>query len=494
MNIKEIFITIIITLICGLLIGLNFFANKFVLKADSIYKVYVDGNVIGYIDNDEELYSIINNRQKEIKEKYKVDNVYPPENFQIVKTNSYNVTISPAEEIYEKLSEIESFTIEGYIISVKAEKDSFNIYVLDKDVFDKSIHEFVSAFVSNDDYNNYINNTQKEIETTGKIIEKMYFDETITIKKGYVDVNNKIFTKEKDLTQYLLFGENAKIKNYTVKAGDTIESVSDANKLNPIEFLIANPTYTSKESLLKIGDTVNITLIDPMLTLTSEITEVSDVKDNYERKIVYDTNKSPDFSEITTPGVTGITRIKSYYVVKNGEMQPGVAIDPKKEIITERVDEVVTKGRPQYSGGSYIDTGDTWGWPTNTPYVITSGFGYRWGSLHEGIDISGTGYGSPIYASLDGEVVSSQNGGMVGWQAGYNVVIKHDNGYYTVYAHMVPNSMLVKVGERVSRGQRVGSMGQSGVAYGTHLHFGLYLGEPYHGGRPLNPLTLWSNR
>ena len=170
------------------------------------------------------------------------------------------------------------------------------------------------------------------------------------------------------------------------------------------------------------------------------------------------------------------------------------------KVIVEKVDEVTTRGRyyepGPYQGnagsGSYVDTGDAWGWPTNTPYMITSGFGYRWGSLHEGIDISGTGYGSPIYASLDGEVVNAQNGGMVGWQAGYNVVIRHNNGYYTVYAHMVPGSILVSVGQHVSRGQRIGSMGQSGLAFGTHCHFAVYNGVPYGGGTPFNPLLLWS--
>ena len=498
MKAKEILITIFLTLLVSFLFALNLFANKIVLRAESVYKVYIDGNIIGYIDNDDELYNIINNRQKEIKSKYKVKKVYPPENFEIVKTNTYNVTLSSAEEIYNKMAQLESFTIEGYIINIKNDDNKVTINVLDKDIFDRAIHNFVSAFISDEDYNNYINETQAEIETTGKIIEKMYFDETITIKKGYVDVNEKIFTKETELSQYLLFGPNAQIKNYTIKAGDTIETVSEENKLNPQEFLIANPEYTSKDSLLKIGAKVNITLIKPIITLSYEVNEVSDTEIAYEKKIVYDSSKPAGYSEITTPGVTGITRITSYYVVKNGEMQSGVAIDKDAtKVIVEKVDEVTTRGGTRYyqgnaGSGSYVDTGDVWGWPTNTPYVITSGFAYRWGSLHEGIDISGTGYGSPIYASLDGEVVSAQNGGMVGWQAGYNVVLRHDNGYYTVYAHMVPGSILVSVGQRVSRGQRLGSMGQSGVAYGTHLHFGLYLGIPYGGGRPLNPLSLWA--
>ena len=86
-------------------------------------------------------------------------------------------------------------------------------------------------------------------------------------------------------------------------------------------------------------------------------------------------------------------------------------------------------------GYMYIDTGTTWGWPTNVPYIITSGYEWRWGSFHEGIDISGTGYGSPIYAVQDGVVYDAGLGGTVGIVAGWNVVIQHDNNNYSVYRY-----------------------------------------------------------
>ena len=217
MNSKQIIITTISTLIIGCLLILNFIANKYILKADSIYKIYLDGNIIGYIANDDELYTMINNRQKEIKDKYKVKKVYPPESFEIIKTNSYNAEISSVEDIYNRLAQIESFTIDGYIINIKgADDEKVTINVLDKEVFDEAVHNFVLAFLDEEDYNNFTENTQAEIETTGKIIEKMYFDETITIKKGFVDVRNKIFTSQAELSQYLLFGPKAEITTYKV--------------------------------------------------------------------------------------------------------------------------------------------------------------------------------------------------------------------------------------------------------------------------------------
>lgn len=500
MNIKEKLLTILWTVLAIVLILANYLSTKYIVGADKVYKVYLDANIIGYLADDNELYDLINKRQKEIKEKYKVDKVYPPANFEIIETKSYNAELSSAEDIYKKMSELNSFTIEGYVITVKPEeKKEFTINVLNREHFEQAINDFVMIFVDKTTFDNYMANTQEKIETTGKIIELMYFDETLLIKPDFISVKDKIYTSKSDLTQYLLFGENYKIDSYVVQSGDTIASISEENKLNPQEFLIANPKYTSEDSLLTIGDKVNITLIKPVLTFSYDVNEVSDTKIPYDTIVKYDNSKPSSYSEITTPGVTGITRITQQYVVKNGEKQAGVNISNQVEIVA-KVDQVTTKGRRYYSSGggitgSYVDTGTSWAWPTNTPYVITSKWGWRWGAFHHAIDISGTGYGSPIYAAYDGTIIASGYGGMMGKDAGYNIVIEHPNGYYTVYAHMVPKSLTVGVGAQVTRGQKIGAMGQSGRAFGTHLHFGLwYGGAPYRGGKSINPCSLWSGR
>ena len=494
MTIKERFITSFWVVLVVALFCVNYITTKYVLNAENVYQVYLNGEVIGFILDDDELYNLINKRQKEIKEKYNVKRVYPPENFEIVKTNSYDVQISSAEQIYNRMAEMDTFTIEGYIVTISNEEDEdfeeLKINILDKQVFDDAINNFVLAFVDNEDYINYMNDTQTPIETTGKLIELMYFDETITIKKGYISVKDKIYVDKTELSQYMLFGKDYKIESYKVKQGDTITTISEDNKLNPQEFLIANPQYTSKDSLLAIGDVVNITLIKPIMTFTYEVHEVSDSETPYEKKVVYDNTKSPDYSEITTPGVTGVTRITSSYIVKNGETQSGVIVTDRV-VITEKVDQVTTKGHKYYVTGEYIDDGSVWAWPTNPNYVITSLMGWRWGAYHEGVDISGTGYGSPIFAIGDGEVIVAGNGGMMGWQAGYNVVIKHANGYYSVYAHMVPNSLTVKTNQTVTRGTVIGGMGASGLVTGTHLHFAIYNGVPYRGGVLIDPCGLW---
>ena len=500
MKLKEIIITTLLVILVLGLFALNLIANKLILRPENIFRVYLDGQIIGYIEDEDELYNIINQKQKEIRKKYSVNEVHPPEGFEIVKSNSYNVTMSSASEIYAKMAKLSSFTIDGYIVNaVNEEEDKHvKINILDKTVFDEAINNLVLAFIDEEEYKNYMNDTQPVIETTGKIIEIMYFDETITIKKGLVSVDEAIYTDVIGLSQYLLFGDNYKIDYYTVKAGDTIESVAEANKLNAQEFLIANTKYASKDSLLKIGDKVNITLINPVLTLTYEVNEVSDNKIPYEKKVEYDRSKPYSYSEITTVGVTGITRVTQQYIVKNGQTQQG-AIITDQVVITEKVDQITTKGGYYSSGGgSYVDTGGEWGWPTNYPYVITSGYGYRWGSMHPALDISGTGYGSPIYAANDGTVVSAGYEVKYCGSGGNCVVLLHDDNFYTQYAHMA--YVTVKAGETVTKGQIIGAMGNSGVVSpppspscptcGTHLHFGIFKGNPYSG-QSYNPLSFY---
>ena len=273
--IKSAFFTLIISILC--FVGF-FFDKKDSLDAEKIYEVFIDGKSVGYLKNDKKLYDIINSKQQEIKNKYNVTTVYPPENFKIINTSSYDIVLSTPEQIYNKMADIGSFTIEGYIATYKKGEKQITINVLDKKVFDSAIHNFVLAFIAEEEYSNYMNNTQKEIETTGKVIKNMYFDEIINIKKGYISVNDTIFEDESSLTQYLLFGPNNKIEKYVVKEGDTIDSISEANKLNYKEFLVANPKYSSRDSLLTIGDNVNITLINPMLTFVYDVNEILDTE------------------------------------------------------------------------------------------------------------------------------------------------------------------------------------------------------------------------
>ena len=113
----------------------------------------------------------------------------------------------------------------------------------------------------------------------------------------------------------------------------------------------------------------------------------------------------------------------------------------------------VTQSAPSSSG--FI-------WPVNGPVV--SGFGMRWGRMHEGIDI-GVGYGTPIHAAASGTVITA------GWEGGYGnlIVIDHGGGIATAYGHQ--SSFAVGYGAHVEQGQTIGYVGCTGHCFGPHVHF-----------------------
>jgi len=101
-------------------------------------------------------------------------------------------------------------------------------------------------------------------------------------------------------------------------------------------------------------------------------------------------------------------------------------------------------------------------WPCEG--VVTSGFGMRWGRMHEGIDIA-CAYGTPVHAAAAGTVIYA------GWLGGYGnlVVVDHGNGFATAYAHA--SAVLVSVGQAVTQGESVTLVGSTGHSTGPHLHF-----------------------
>ncbi|MFC3850649.1 M23 family metallopeptidase [Corynebacterium hansenii] len=97
----------------------------------------------------------------------------------------------------------------------------------------------------------------------------------------------------------------------------------------------------------------------------------------------------------------------------------------------------------------------------------TSGYGPRWGTMHNGIDIANS-VGTPIHAVMAGTVIDS------GPASGYGnwIRIRHNDGSVSVYGHM--ETLAVTVGEAVSAGQYIAGMGNRGHSTGSHLHFEIH--------------------
>ena len=106
--------------------------------------------------------------------------------------------------------------------------------------------------------------------------------------------------------------------------------------------------------------------------------------------------------------------------------------------------------------------------------TITSYFGRRWGTLHQGLDISGyNAMGKPIVAADGGKVFAVNSTGTWGTGIfagyGYAVIIDHGNGVKTLYAHC--SKIAVRAGQKVTKGQTIAYIGSTGYSTGAHLHF-----------------------
>lgn len=484
---------VIIFLILGIFLslGIVFISTNYNFKRpQTVYRVYLKGKSMGLIQSKEKLEEYIDKEQSNLKQKYKVNKVYAPEDLDIEKEITYKKNISTTEEIYEKIKDIEPFTITGYAVTIepsnemtnesKEDKESQTIYVLDKKIFKEAVEEYVKAFVTEDTYEQYKNDSQAEVKDVGKKVENIYIDNDIKITKMNIPSNKTIYTTVEDLSKYLLFGTLKDQNKYTVKEGDTIEEVAFNNKLSVEEFLIANPEFNAKENMLYAGQVVTLGVLKPQLSLVTEehVVEIQEVK--YKTDIEYDNSLLIGTSNIKQAGSNGSNKVTEKIKKVNGATT-NVVITNTEELKAV-TNEIIVRGGS--SGSVYAD--GYWAWPTKIPYNISSPFGYRWGALHDGIDITGPGYGSPIYATNNGVVqtVSSK------YDNGNYIVINHNNGYWTMYAHLA--TFYVQEGQVVKAGQLIGGMGNSGWATGTHLHFGLFRGGyPYYGGVAVNPLLLF---
>ncbi|GAA4490988.1 hypothetical protein GCM10023094_55100 [Rhodococcus olei] len=118
----------------------------------------------------------------------------------------------------------------------------------------------------------------------------------------------------------------------------------------------------------------------------------------------------------------------------------------------------------------------------------TSGFGERWGTQHQGVDLAGP-VGTKILAALDGRVVQS---GPASGFGNWIVIDSNVDGQpvSTVYGHMFDNGLKVKAGQMVKAGDHIADIGNSGQSTGPHLHFEYWQGGRLQGGTAIDPVTV----
>ncbi len=268
-----------------------------------------------------------------------------------------------------------------------------------------------------------------------------------------------------DKLQELLSKGTVKQVIHTVQEGDCISCIAKKYGITSKDIYANNPGVT-EDTLLQLGQQLNVTAIKPLVTVQVVEESTEDEVIDYSVQTRANNQLPKGETKVVQEGHEGKKRVHYQIIKENGQVVEKKVLD--QQILTEPVPKIVEQGTkviPSRGTGRLS-------WPADG--YISSGFGMRWGRLHKGIDIAGSGL---IRAADNGRVVSA------GWDGDYGncVVIDHGNGIETLYGHM--KSIRVKVGDVVPKGKILGVMGETGDATGVHLHF-----EVHKNGRVMNPL------
>lgn len=254
-------------------------------------------------------------------------------------------------------------------------------------------------------------------------------------------------------------------KEYVIKSGDTLWDIAEKNNI-PVDKLCSI-------------NSINLDKIYPgqkiKLAIPNNIVNVKATKHiEYEEPIPYEVKYHSDSSiykgqrKVVSIGKPGKKKVKATVVERNGVEVERIIVD--EDIISQPQHEIIVVGTKVAALGKLA--------MFSTPVFgsVTSRFGFRQGGFHAGVDISGE-IGDPICAADSGVVIFS------GFNGGYGnlIIIDHKNGYKTYYAHNSKN--LVSVGQRVSKGTKIATVGMTGNTTGPHLHF-----EVRKNGTPIDPL------
>lgn len=324
----------------------------------------------------------------------------------------------------------------------------------------------VGVIKNEEDLNQLLDNMKAKYTTENTVSAE--FLDTVTVEPVYTA--DTVLTVE-EMEQALQASSNGST-TYTVVQGDTFNAIAYANDMSVSDLKALNPNVDINR--LMVGDVLNVKEVTPVLSVQTvdNITYTESIECPVETR--EDSSMYKGETKIITQGVEGEAQVNATVTYVNGqETERVINSSVTVREPTTTVKAVGTKEKPKTaSTGSYS-------WPITGR--ITSYFGGRYifgsYSYHSGIDIS-CSYGAAIKAADGGTVTFAGYKGSYG----YLVIITHDNGTQTYYAHN--SSLLVSAGQKVYKGQQIAKAGSTGRSTGTHCHF-----EVRVRGTSVNPLS-----
>ncbi|MEL7074357.1 MAG: M23 family metallopeptidase [Cyanobacteria bacterium J06582_2] len=230
---------------------------------------------------------------------------------------------------------------------------------------------------------------------------------------------------------------------------------------------VANLESTSQHQ------TLNTTSLEEDPYITQLRAEIDQLQAEYRTRSEIDSD-STDIVSLATPDANPL-ETATVATLDLSDEQDG-------SIVTRQENAIAALSLPSLADEQYLPNAfDGYIWPAQG--ALTSHYGWRWGRIHQGIDIAAP-IGTPIVAAAAGEVIG------VGWYGGYGNLIKleHLDGSVTYYAHNHRN--LVTHGQKVEQGEQIAEMGNTGNSTGPHLHFEIRLSNK----EVIDPLVLLDKR
>ncbi|TLG77458.1 peptidoglycan DD-metalloendopeptidase family protein [Culicoidibacter larvae] len=413
-----------------------------------VSQIYVDNTYVGSVRNVDEFKTYLatihlgattNNGGK----------IYLPDNVNIIKDFDDELGADTMER-YEELAEV--VPVEADAIKVTIEGGN-ELIVSDRSVFNEAVAEL------KEDYR-IANNIS---ETEAGLIDPVLVEQNIGFSKVVANTND-ILSKE-DCLKVIIANVDQE-STYHPNPNETISQVADSNNMDVNQLLILNPDIT-EQTLMTPSLDVTVAPIEPKITFSMLQIIQKEMDIPYEIEYIDDDSSYQGEDTVVQAGVPG--RELAQFLVQNKNGEQIIRFKQESTILSTPTKAIILRGtmeKPDRGTGNFI-------WPNGSRRVSTE-FGdddlfgsYRW---HGAMDINDYS-GSPIWASDNGVVVEAGYNGSYG----YTVVIDHNNGFQTRYAHMLADSITVHVGEIVTQGTTIGQMGSTGLSTGTHLHFEIIL-------------------
>lgn len=456
---------IIVALIaCSVVISYNVgFAKELkpLEQMQEIYHVYNDGNYVTTISDKALVDEVIQKKKNEAFAQYPDYNIKIGSDVTVHEELAFERALNE-EEAIKKLEDALIVKAEALAITVNGEVAT---HVLNEQAYEDVKRAIFLKYVTAEQLAQFESGqTSDVLAPNEKVLQNIFFNEDVTVQHVHVAPSN---IKGVDNAVRALLNGDLQVMPYTIQPNDTVESLANMLNVSTKHFYQMNGHISSY--VLAHTKDVMLYMTGAHVSVQSIFNEQVTVKEPYKRIVEKDNSILKGENMRVQQGVEGVVNA-TYKVRKINGQIVGKSV-AREEVIRDMQPEIIKEGTLVTVG---YGTGD-FAWPTVGGY-ISSKMGPRWGRQHQGIDIARPTH-RDILAS-DGGVVT-----IAGAHSTYGnyVKIDHKNGYETLYAHLT--SFTVRVGDKVTREQPIGTMGSTGRSTGMHLHF-----EVYKNGRIQNPL------